>query len=100
MYLCPLNLAFPNVDKSITDSYTNKFNYIEANTQAFTIPYKENIKAYDPLNRNLTGNEYQDFQDSHTNTCIHCRNKINSNTIDILGIATLTFIFYTILTGK
>lgn len=98
MLLCPLDYAFPTVDEKITKTYTNKsdsnpnrFDYVESNTNSFNenfnepsetavVSYKQDCCPY------CKKNNYSKFY--------------KSNSIDLITITALSFLFFSIIKGK
>lgn len=99
MLLCPLDYAFPTMDENITKTYTNNvFNYVESNTNSVndTINKKsvENVNSVEQM-RTLHKQEY----------CPYCKknnysNFYKSNSIDLITITALSFLFFSIIKGR
>jgi hypothetical protein len=103
MLLCPLDYAFPLVDEKITKTYTNKynsksdvFNYVESNTNSFNNSLKVDDKEMNYLDLNPLHKEAY---------CPYCKKNnyskfYKSNSIDLITISALSFLFFTIIKGK
>ncbi len=116
MSLCPLEMAFPKLPESVVKPFTSidrndpvKFNYVESNTHNFNNTYLKYQEAARLSKQTLTlppastpAPRCGGANGPYRTPCMFCNHniEIDSNIVDILGIATLTFVIYTIISGK
>ncbi len=116
MNLCPLEIAFADINSNIKKSYTNSYNTkynmdtlvlntVDANTALFNNKFIDNVN-YKYIDENNAGEVSSQVLDKNVVIekcpyCKKCKSKyIYDKETDLLLIAGMSLLFLTILIGK